>query len=88
MNLEISLAFPLRVRPINIMVNNTTVINVFPFVTPHIEKFLNGLVNFFGLCGRAVVVDYFAEITCFPNKLLKANLQKLSLRQDLLSNIL
>lgn len=85
MNPEISLAFPLRARPINIMVYNTTVLIIFPFVTPHIEKFLNGLVDFLGLCG---IVHSFAEITCFPIKLLRANLQKLSLRQDVFSNIL
>lgn len=42
----------------------------------HIEKLRDGLVDFLGLYGREVVVDFFAEVTCFPNKLLRTNLAK------------
>lgn len=37
---------------------------------------LKSFVDFLGVCGREVVVDSFAEVTCFPNKLLRTNLAK------------
>lgn len=45
-------------------------------MTPHIEKFRDWLIDFLGLCGREVIVDSFAEVTRFPNELLKTNLAK------------
>lgn len=45
-------------------------------MTPHIEKLRDWLVDFLGLCGREVVVDSFAEVACFPDKLLRTNIAK------------
>lgn len=36
--------------------------------------FIDGLLDFLGLYGRAVLSDSVAEVTCFPNVLLRANL--------------
>lgn len=69
---EIFLAFPLRVCTMRIMVNNHYC-HVFPFLATHIKMFPDGLLHFFGLYGRAVVVDLSAEVTCFTNVLLWAN---------------